>query len=155
MPRRAHVTPAPPRRAAPSEIEETCAFLAHAVARAAAVRARDGLPVPAMALAVARVCADQARGGQIGQAFAFGEGMGDLGLVDALLLTDRDAAALLRLSARTVRGLIASGRLRAVKIGGATRIRRSDLDAFISGQPATPRFLDQVDVKADGTGGAA
>lgn len=141
----------PRRRAAPSELEEACAFLAHAVARAAAVRARDGLPAPPMALALARWCAVQAGGGELRQPLAFGEGMSDLGLVDALLLTDRDAAALLRLSPRTVRGLIADGRLPAVKVGGATRIRRSDLDVFISGQPATARFRDHVEVKTGDT----
>ena len=141
-------------RAAPTELEEACAFLAHAVARAAAVRARDGLPVPAMALAVARWCADQARSGEVGQRFDVADVGVDVGVMDQLLLTDKDAAILLRVSARTVRAMIADGRLRAIKVGGATRIKRSDLDVFVSAQPAMARFREHVEVKAgDATGG--
>ena len=143
-------------RAAPTEHQEVLAFVAHAIVRHAAVRQRDGLPVPSLAVALAKWCADQARSGEDRQPLAIADIGVDVGVMDQLLLTDRDAAVLLRVSARTVRAMIADGRLSAVKIGGATRIRRSDLDVFVSGQPATARFREHIDVKAtDVVGGAS
>ena len=47
------------------------------------------------------------------------------------LLTTDEAAELLRVSPRTVQRLLASRTLKRVKIGGATRIRRRDLDEFV------------------------
>ena len=143
-------------RAAPTEHEEALSFIAGAIARAATVRRRDGLPVPAIAILVARWCADAARSGEDRQPLGIADIGVDVGVMDQLLLTDKDAATLLRVSARTVRAMIADGRLPAIKVGGATRIRRSDLDVFIAGQPATARFREHIDVKAsDVVGGAA
>ena len=138
-------------RAAPTETSEALAFISHAIVRHAAVRHRDGLPVPALAVLVARWCADAARDGEERQPLAMPEITADVGVMDQLLLTDKESAALLRLSARTVRALIADGKLPAVKIGGATRIRRSDLDAFIAGQPASARIRDHAEADAEAT----
>jgi excisionase family DNA binding protein len=49
----------------------------------------------------------------------------------ALLLDYRHAGEWLDLSDRTVRRLVHDGELPAVKIGGATRIRRVDLEAYV------------------------
>ena len=143
-------------RAAPTENAAALAFIAHAIIRHAAIRRRDGLPVPALAVLVAKWCADQARSGEVGQRFDSDSTGADVGIVNQLLLTDKDTGALLGVSARTVRAMIADGRMPAIKVGGATRIRRSDVDAFIAGQPATTRFRDNVAIKdaADVAGGA-
>ena len=148
----------PPRRsprAAPIEHIETLAFISHAIVRHAAVRARDGLPIPALALVVARWCANAARGGQDGQPFAIPDGDTDIGVMAQLLLSDKDAAALLGLSARTIRAMMADGRLPAIKVGGSTRIRRVDLDLFISSQPPVARFREDVEVKTGDLAGGA
>lgn len=47
-----------------------------------------------------------------------------------ILLTIDDVADALQVSATTVKRLIREGRLRAVKIERATRIRRTDLEAY-------------------------
>jgi excisionase family DNA binding protein len=56
------------------------------------------------------------------------------GLADArpvpLMLTKNAAAAALSLSTRTVDRLIGEGRLAAVKVGTATRVRVADLECF-------------------------
>ena len=48
------------------------------------------------------------------------------------VLTVQEAAETLGVSARTMRRLIASRRIRHLKLGTLVRIRRSDLDAFIA-----------------------
>ncbi len=50
---------------------------------------------------------------------------------DDVLLTSDEAAALLRCSVRKLQYLVASGELRAVRIGRILRFRRSALLAFI------------------------
>ena len=78
---------------------------------------------------------------------------GDVGIMDdQTLLTGKDAGLLLRCSERTIRSLIARGLLPAIKIGGATRVRRSDLDAFIAARPPAGRLRDDAD--ADVASGA-
>jgi excisionase family DNA binding protein len=57
---------------------------------------------------------------------------------DALLLTKRDASALLRVSVRTVERLIASGSLRTVTVSASPRIRRSDLEAYVNSLTTAP-----------------
>ena len=57
---------------------------------------------------------------------------------DALLLTKRDASALLRVSVRTVERLIASGSLRTVTVSASPRIRRSDLEAYVNSLTTSP-----------------
>lgn len=50
-----------------------------------------------------------------------------------LMLTYEGAAKALRVSDRTVRRLVANGQLAAVSVGGARRIRPSDLLAYAEG----------------------
>jgi excisionase family DNA binding protein len=60
---------------------------------------------------------------------------------DRPLYTIREAAEILRVSERKVAYLLSSGRLRRVKIGVATMIRRDELEAVIdaaSGGPPEP-----------------
>jgi excisionase family DNA binding protein len=49
--------------------------------------------------------------------------------VSATVLTYSEVCAALRVSAPTLRGIIASGELRARKVGASWRIRSDDLEA--------------------------
>ena len=53
--------------------------------------------------------------------------------VERLLLTKAEAAKVLGIHERTVQRLVAAGELPAVHVRGATRIRKADLDAYVSG----------------------
>lgn len=61
----------------------------------------------------------------------------------SLVLTVPEAAAELRLAVKTIYRMTRSGELPSVKIGGAVRIPRADLEALLKGkQPAvTPHPL--------------
>jgi excisionase family DNA binding protein len=52
------------------------------------------------------------------------------------LLTLREAAEVLRLNPRTVRGYVSRGELEGRIIGGRWRFRRADLDAFFENAPS-------------------
>jgi len=52
------------------------------------------------------------------------------------LLTLQDAAEVLRLSTRTVRGYVSRGEIEGRIIGGRWRSRRADLDAFFENAPS-------------------
>lgn len=60
----------------------------------------------------------------------------DDGFVGAYVYELEEVAARLRLSTRSVKRLIASGALVAVKVGGATRVRPCDLEDYVAGLPA-------------------
>ncbi len=133
-----------------TELDELLAFVAAAIAGHARTRQRNGLPVPPLALTVARWAADTARSGTTRQPLARPTETGDrVGMERPLLLTIPGAAVLLSVSERTVRNMIADGRLTPVKIGGATRIRRADVVALVAA-PASARFRfrDAVEQKA-------
>ena len=51
------------------------------------------------------------------------------------LLTLREAAEVLRLSTRTMRGYVQRGEIEGRIIGGRWRFRRADLDAFFENAP--------------------
>jgi excisionase family DNA binding protein len=57
----------------------------------------------------------------------------------ALVYTKREAASSLRISVRQLERLIAAGDLSAVRIGGAIRIRRGDLNAYVASARPTVR----------------
>lgn len=134
------------------DIDELLAFMAHAIVRHAEVWRRNGARLPALAIPLARCCV-AAQGGtarnQLGDGAAVGDG-GDMASPEALLLTTRQVAKLLQVSERTVRAMVADGRLSAVKLGSATRIPRGDVEALAAGPPTTasPRFTGRVEVKA-------
>jgi len=56
------------------------------------------------------------------------------------LLTLKEAAEVLRLSPRTVRGYLRSGEIEGRLIGGRWRFRRADLDAFFANAPSSWDF---------------
>lgn len=64
-----------------------------------------------------------------------------------LLLDYADAADALRVSKATVKRLVAAGSLPTVKVNGATRIRRVDLDAYVArlgrGSSSPPRPMEE------------
>jgi excisionase family DNA binding protein len=60
---------------------------------------------------------------------------------EPILLTARQAAALLSVSPQKVRNLIADQRLRAVHIDRCVRIHREDLETFADGLRAAPPTL--------------
>lgn len=57
------------------------------------------------------------------------------------LLKVKEAAKILGLSPSTIRNMLWDGRLRRIKIGGATRVRRQEIDDLIlyGYQPQTKR----------------
>ena len=57
--------------------------------------------------------------------------MSDTATVDRLLFRVEEVAEVLGLGTTTVKGLIASGELRSVKIGGCRRVRVEDLRAYL------------------------
>ena len=57
------------------------------------------------------------------------------------LLTAKEVAALLRMPASTVYHLAKTGRLPAAHIGRSLRFRSTDIEALLSGRPATHRIL--------------
>lgn len=58
------------------------------------------------------------------------------------LLTVEEVAAILRISATTVRELILRGELAAIKAGRAYRIKQSDVDAFLQTTPTSPQVKE-------------
>ena len=56
------------------------------------------------------------------------------------LLTLEEAAEVLRLSPRTVRGYLQRGEIEGRLIGGRWRFRRADLDAFFANAPSSWDF---------------
>jgi excisionase family DNA binding protein len=56
------------------------------------------------------------------------------------LLTLREAADVLRLSARTLREYVSRGEIEGRIIGGRWRFRRADLDAFFANAPRNGDF---------------
>jgi excisionase family DNA binding protein len=54
--------------------------------------------------------------------------------LELLALTYQQASIVASLSERTIWGLVASGKLRAVRIGRSVRILRSELESFLSAQ---------------------
>ena len=91
---------------------------------------RDGLPVPEVLELLAALYTDCVRTRQNGPQFAqpLHEGH-SAGMDTLLLLTKRETAGQLCQSVRQVERHIASGRLTAVKVGAAVRVRRADLDS--------------------------
>ena len=60
------------------------------------------------------------------------------------LLTPREAADVLRLSARTVREYLQRGEIEGRVIGGRWRFRRADLDAFFANAPRNWDFAGKT-----------
>lgn len=125
------------------------AHLARALSRHLDECRAEGVPVPPEVAALGGYCRAIAVLVRQGTSEVAGSAAGGHGVVMAappLLRDKRDAARALGVSLSTLERLIRAGRLPAVKVGAATRIRQSDLDAFVSG--LGPRsFRDDLDVK--------
>jgi excisionase family DNA binding protein len=68
------------------------------------------------------------------------------------LITVRDAAQRLAVSASMVRKLLATGQLTPVRIGRCVRVRLEDIEALIAGTPAlraTPGHPSEEDTLAE------
>ncbi|MGH9281590.1 MAG: helix-turn-helix domain-containing protein [Acidimicrobiales bacterium] len=57
-----------------------------------------------------------------------------------LLLDYEDVADVLQVSTATVKRLVSSGDLPAVKVAGARRVRRVDVEAFVARLGGSPTF---------------
>jgi excisionase family DNA binding protein len=130
-----------------TDAEALCEFIAGAIAKAVTVDLRNGRQPPRMALPLAQLLHTAASGGTARQDIDRPRKGQDTGTMAApsFLVDAREAAHLLSVCERTVRTMAADGRLVAVKIGGAVRYRRADLEALVAASPRT--FRDSVSVK--------
>ena len=71
---------------------------------------------------------------------------------DLLFFTVKDVAAILQISRSTVYNLIKTGELKAVQIGRAIRVRKSDLDEYISNNSTNHKITHRGDKDEDKDG---
>lgn len=124
--------------------EELLAHVAAGLALHARRLRQEGLTVPPALLVVADWAADCVRTRQDATALDGLVGLLDGARVDKYLLTKAEAAGSLGVSVRTLERLIADGRLALVRVEGSARIRRADLDAYVTGLGS---FRDALDRK--------
>src|SRR3954470_18742475 len=93
---------------------------------------RDGGAVPDAVLLLERLARYRVSGSQDGSTFDDSADQLDDQAVTPRLLTYRQVGDALAFSESKVKRLVAAGELQAVRIGGATRIRVGDLDAFVA-----------------------
>ncbi len=111
---------------------DVLAHVALALSRYAKEARSDGISVPPEVDGLAELLIDVARSRQGATGLAAAVDPGDAGRMDRALLTKREAAAELRCSMRTLERIVASGALPAVAFEAQVRIRRADLEAFIT-----------------------
>jgi excisionase family DNA binding protein len=80
---------------------------------------------------IERALAIRARRGQVGTPLENPAEPLEAEPVSPRLVTYADTAALLHVGERTVKRLVAAGALRPLRIGGAARLRLTDIDAYI------------------------
>ncbi len=115
---------------------ELLAFVVHALREHQKLYTRNGMQVPA---GVADVVAALTSGATVGQSVPPLEADGDsreIGPVSPRLVTYATAAQMLACSHRTVKRLVAAGALNTVRVGGLSRLRVADIDAYIADLPA-------------------
>ncbi len=103
---------------------------------------RDGGAVPESVLVLERLARFRVTAGQDGSEISGSAPSVDDHGVTPRLLTYRQAADALVCSESTVKRLVAAGELPCVHIGGAVRVRVSDLDRYVAGLggvAATPK----------------
>jgi excisionase family DNA binding protein len=110
--------------------------VAHAIAMHRADFDRRGLAVPPDLLAVQAMCASRAMPGQDGPPVEIVPARHHRQDVTTRLLTKAGAAQALGVSESTAKRLIRIGQLASVHVGGLTRVRCEDLDAYL--QTLTP-----------------
>jgi len=130
----------------------TSAHLAGAISRHFAWARTNGIRPPAQLLDLGEMCVHSARRGQAGTTID-----GIASLLDAaamspppLLVSYAESARLLGVGERTIKRMVADGALSPVRVGASSRIRRADLDSFVS----RARFTDRVEIKAPTEGAA-
>jgi len=112
--------------------------------------ARDnGYRPPPELLDLADRCLKGARGGQAGTAVDAIADRADAAPVTALLLSYRQAAAVLGVSVRTITRLVAAGELPSVHVGGIVRIRREDVESYVASL-ASRHLADRIEHKGQG-----
>jgi len=134
----------------PADGREVAAHVALALSRYVRESRVDAVWVPDEVERLAVLLADVAsrRQGETSMDPAADAGHGRLmDTASTLLLNRRELAHALRCSVRTVDRLIGSGALVAVKIEGSTRVRRSDLDEYVSRLAPRRSFHDRVATK--------
>lgn len=94
---------------------------------------RDGLPIPPTLVELAAVAAT---GGQARPSLDDAVASADAAAMDQLALDYRAAGARLGVSDRSVRRLIADGKLPSVDVAGCVRIRMADLQDYLAALPA-------------------
>jgi excisionase family DNA binding protein len=110
---------------------EVAGHLAVALANYRKWAATSGMQVPAVLRELQSASASRAMAGQTGTP------LGDLWQVQQSrtmtprLVTQAEAGVMLSCSDRTIRRLVASGQLTAIRFNGSTRLRVTDIDAFI------------------------
>lgn len=115
----------------------TARHLARALSAHRARVERDGGAVPDSVQMLERLARFRVSAGQDGSLFDGAADTADDRGVTPRLLTRRAAADALACSESTVKRLVASGELPAVRVGGAARIRLDDLDAYVAGLDPT------------------
>lgn len=119
--------------------ENLAAHLAQAIARHKVAAARDGYAVPRELLQLEASARNQVGAGQGGSTFDADEMNGNAEVMAPRLLTYTEAGRLMSVSDSTVKRLVVAGDLTPVHIGGAARLRISDIDAYIEGLAAGSR----------------
>ena len=87
--------------------------------------------MPDELVALAELATDRARRRQEATSVDGWAALADGGDVNPLLTTLDGAADRLSIGRRSVQRLVAAGRLPAVRVGGATRVRLADLDRYV------------------------
>jgi excisionase family DNA binding protein len=108
----------------------------------------NGLPFPSELQHLAEACWARAKGDSNRQGpTSLAEVVEQVqGAPVALLMDTSEAAEVLAVSQRQVERLVASGELPSVRVGGARRIRRADLEAYVA-QLAPSPFTTRIQTK--------
>jgi excisionase family DNA binding protein len=124
---------------------ELAAYLALAVRRLGEDLRRDGSRLPPLVAEFGVAMSARATAGHSRPGLADLPLEPESGSRGVLLWSRDEAARMLAVSVRSVSRLVASGELRPVKVLGATRFRREDLEAYAAGLTPTD---DDVEAQA-------
>lgn len=125
----------------------TAAHLVHAIDRWQAECRRDAVRVPPGLLQLRGLI--QVTAGHNGSTSPPPGDLPHTSAVTPLLLSFDHAADVLEVSHSTVKRLVRTGQLPAVKVGGSPRIRKADLDAYVAGlTPVVASSSDEIGAMA-------
>lgn len=100
------------------------------------IAARQAIPLPSGWVEIEAAMTQRATRGQAGTALDDLWDFVESRRIEPRLLTYEEVAAAMNCSSRHVKRLTSEGALRSVAVGGATRVRLCDLDAFLEALPA-------------------